>query len=371
MGISVMITGFASRVAVAGVLGLAAGCGMSPTGEPWSTKSESSVSNPDPLTVPTVRTSPRASSPQPQLRAASLGLLERAAESDNAQVRANALEAMQVVPDVVGTHAAAGLVDENRGVRFVAAMTIGDLELVHLAHLLEPLLRDESESVQAAAIFGLHRCGRSVDLTRLAGMILSDDPEVRGNAALVLGRLGNPTAVPVIHTAVGRGMALVSEARVKMVDLQMAEALVKLGEEQEIEVIRAALFAPPEQGELTALACMMCGRLRDQRAVANLVRLALQTGPSRQPAEVRMAATWALAHIDPAQAPMEVPLEYVADPLFQLRSQAALTLGEIGDPAALPQLATLLDDDSPLVQVAAAGGILRIETRSPTGRNRP
>jgi hypothetical protein len=156
-----MITGFASRVAVAGVLGLAAGCGMSPTGEPWSTKSESSVSNPDPLTVPTVRTSPRASSPQPQLRAASLGLLERAAESDNAQVRANALEAMQVDPVVVGTYAAGGLVDENRGVRFVAAMTIGDLELVHLAHLLEPLLRDESESVQAAAIFGLHRCGRT------------------------------------------------------------------------------------------------------------------------------------------------------------------------------------------------------------------
>ncbi|MHC4589981.1 MAG: HEAT repeat domain-containing protein [Planctomycetota bacterium] len=56
---------------------------------------------------------------------------------------------------------------------------------------------------------------------------------------------------------------------------------------------------------------------------------------------------------------------------MQLRAQAALTLGEIGDPAALPQLATLLDDASPLVQVAAAGGILQIESVSPTGRNRP
>ncbi|MHC5007304.1 MAG: HEAT repeat domain-containing protein [Planctomycetota bacterium] len=366
-----MIRAFASRVAVAGVLVQAAGCGFSPTGEPWSTKSESSVSNPDPLTVRTVHVSPQAPSHQSQLRASALELLERAAESDNAQMRANALEAMQVVPDHLGPHAARGLVDENRGVRFVAAMTIGDLKLDHLAHLLEPLLRDESESVQAAAIFGLHRCGRPVDLTPLAGMIVSDDPEVRGNAALVLGKLGNPTAVPVIHLAVGRGMALVSEPRVKMVDLQMAEALVKLGEEREIEVIRAALFAPPEQGELKALACLMVGRLRDHRTGPNLVRLALQEGPSRQPAEVRMAATWALAHIDPDQAPMEVPLEYVADPLFQLRAQAAHTLGEIGDPAALPRLATLLDDENPLVQVAAAGGILRIETRSPTGRNRP
>jgi HEAT repeat protein len=371
MGITVMSMRFASRVTVGGVLGLAAGCGMSPTGEPWSTKSQSSVSSPETLTVPAVRASTPVRAQGSQLRVASLDLLDRAAESSNALLRTNALEALQVVPDHLEPHARRGLVDENHAVRFVAAMTIGDLKMVHLAHLLEPLLRDESESVQAAAIYGLRRCELPVDLTPLASMIMSDDPEVRGNAAIVLGRLGNPTAVPVIRMAVGRGMALVAEARVKMVDLQLAEALVKLGEEQEIEVIRAALFAPPEQGELTALACMMCGRLRDQRAVPNLARLALEVGPTRQPAEVRMAATWALAHIEPTEAPMEVPLEYVADPLLQLRSQAALTLGEIGDPAALPHLATLLDDENPLVQVAAAGGILRIESRSPTGGNRP
>jgi HEAT repeat protein len=367
MGVTPMNMRFASRVAVAGVLALAAGCGMSPSGEPWSTKAASSTTNPDALAAPAVA----ASADGTRLRVASLELLDRAATSPNALLRANALEAMQPVPQYLEPHVRRGLVDENHGVRFIAAMLIGDLELTHLAHLLEPLLRDESESVRAAAIYGLRRCGRPTDLTPLAVLILSDDPEVRGNAAMVLGRLGNPTAAPVIRQAVGRGMALVSEARVKMVDLQLAEALVMLGEDREIEVIRAALFAPPEQGELTALACMMCGRLMDERAVPNLVRLARQTGPSRQPAEVRMAATWALAHIDPAQAPMGVPLEYVADPLAQLRAQAALTLGEIGDPAALPQLATLLDDASPLVQVAAAGGILRIETRSPTGRNRP
>jgi HEAT repeat protein len=340
---------------------------MSPTGEPWSTKSASSESNPGALVTPSVQVSTEGS----QLRAVSLDLLERAAEAPNAQLRANALEAMKPAPPHLEPHTRRGLVDENHGVRFVAAMVIGDLEMTHLGHLLEPLLRDESESVQAAAIYGLRRCDRTVDLTPLAGMVISDDPEVRGNAAMVLGRLGNPSAVPVIRQAVGRGMERVSEARVKMVDLQLAEALVLLGEDHEIEVIRAALFAPPEQGELTALACMMCGRLRDERAVPNLVRLARQTGPTRQPAEVRMTAIWALAHIDPAQAAMEVPLEYAADLKFQLRAQAALTLGEIGDPAALPHLARLLDDASPLVQVAAAGGILQIESRSPTGRNRP
>jgi HEAT repeat protein len=356
MGATVMIARLATRLAVPGVVALAAGCGVSPSGEPWSTKSTSSASNPDALAVPSVRAMPQG----PHLRQAALDLLDRAAEAPNAQLRANALEAMKPVAGRAEPHARRGLVDENRGVRFVAAMMIGELELTYLAHLLEPLLHDESESVQAAAIFALHRCGRPVDLTPLASMIVSDDPEVRGNAAMVLGRLGNPTAVPVIRRAVGRGMELVSAARVKMVDLQLAEALVLLGEHHEIEVVRAALFAPPEQGELTALACMICGRLRDQRAVPNLVRLARRTGPTRQPAEVRMTAVWALAHIDPTEAVMEVPLEYVADAKYQLRAQAALTLGEIGDPEALPHLAELLDDESPLVQVAAAGGILRI-----------
>jgi HEAT repeat protein len=166
-------------------------------------------------------------------------------------------------------------------------------------------------------------------------------------------------------------MELVAEPRVKMVDLQLAEALVMLGDADEIEGIRAALFAPPEQGELTALACMICGRLRDYRVVPNLVRLALQTGQERQPAEVRMTAVWALAQIDPAQAALDVPLEYVGDPQYQLRTQAALTLGEIGDPAALPHLAELLDDPSPLVQVAAAGAILQIEGGAAAERNRP
>jgi HEAT repeat protein len=356
---------------------LAAGCGFTPTGEQWSTKSQSSVSNLEPLPE-AAAPPPPAAAPDPAVAEApqplydrALSLIRRGAASPNALLRANSIQAMQYAPEHLEPVVAAALVDENYGVRYIAAMLIGDEELCGIAHLLEPLTRDGSASVQAAAIYGLRRCGQPVDLNPLADLILSDDPEVRGNTAMVLGRLGNRSAAPLIRQAVGQGMELVSEPRVKMVDLQMAEALVMLGDAGEIEAIRAALFAPPEQGELTALACMICGRLRDYRVVPNLVRLALQTGRERQPAEVRMTAVWALAHIDPAQAALEVPLEYVGDPQYQLRTQAALTLGEIGDEAALPYLIELLDDPSPLVQVAAAGGILQIKGGTGSERNRP
>ena len=210
----------------------------------------------------------------------------------------------------------------------------------------------------------MHRCGYEADLTPLAEMIQSDDPEVRGNAAMVLGELGDESATALLRQALRRGMNRVPIARAKLVNLQFAEALVKLGEEEEIVAIRAALFVPPEQGELAALACMLCGRLRDGRAIPDLSNLARSTEPVTRSAEIRMAATWALAQIASGLAPIEVPMEYAKSSQFQLRAQAASTLGELGDPMAFSILAELLQDANPLVQVAAAGAILRLDRPS-------
>jgi len=130
-------------------------------------------------------------------------------------------------------------------------------------------------------------------------------------------------------------------------------------------VVRASLFVPEEQGELTALACQMCGELGDRGALPNLIDLARRGGDRQQSPEVRMAATMAIAQLEPAQAPLAVPAEYVGSTRFELRAQAAHTIAEItagrGAPndATLPYLSRLLNDANPLVQVAAAGGVLR------------
>jgi len=339
---------------------LGAGCDvMVTTGEPWSTKDQT-VGPPLASASLHVPPMPQSQNPDAGLAGTALGILQEASIAPYPQLRANAIEGLQFAPEHLDPLVRRGLVDENRGVRFVAAMTIGRHRMEAIAHLLAPLLRDESESVQAAAIYGLKRCGKTVDLSPLATLILSDDPDVRANAALVLGDLGNASAVPVIQRAVGRGMSRVNAAKIKLVDLQLAEALVKLGEEQQIDGIRAALFAPAEEGELTAVACMMSGRLRDERTVPNLVRLARMTGEFQQPAEVRMAATWGLARIDPAMALVDVPMQYVTSDGYQLRLQAAMTLGEIGNPGSLATLSTLMGDQNPRVQVAAASAILQI-----------
>jgi HEAT repeat protein len=333
-------------------------------GESWSTRDEIKLSSSRKEPAGPPRGAPTQLSAHPsQLVDGAVDLLLTAAQADHPQLRHHALEALQPLPQTVAPLARQGLVDPNRAVRFAAVMTIGQLKLSEHAHLLEPLLQDESPSVQAAAIYALRRCGRKVNLNPLAAMIKSPDAEVRGNAAMVLGEIGDPSAAKLIQQAIGQRSARVPAARGKIVELQMAAALVKLGDDENLKVIRAALFAPEEQSEIAALACLLCGELGDASAIADLHNLTDPTeGFQRQP-EVRMAATQAMAMLDPRRAPLEVPSMYAVDEAPERRSQAATTLGVIGDPAALATLQAMMSDPDPLVQVAAAGAILKIAAK--------
>jgi len=297
----------------------------------------------------------------PSLYDYAVGVLEQAASSDHPQLRANAIEALEVRPDLLEPYARNGLVDENRAVRFVAAMTIGRAKLVQLAPLVEPLLHDESQSVQAAAIFALKRCGHRVDLNPLAGMLAGDDPEVRANAGMILGEIGEPSAAPLIESCLGRGMELAGPAKTRIVDIQLAEALVRLGRQEQIDSIRAALFLPVEQqGEITALACVILGRLQDGGAVGGLRALVDAGDDLRKPAEIRMAAATGLAMMG-QPVPAGIAAEYANEPQIELRYQAASALGYIGGADSVRLLQRMLQDGSPLVRVAAAAALLRIE----------
>lgn len=284
-------------------------------------------------------------------------ILRTAARDQWAALRAHAVEASIRNPKLLAELAPAALRDENRGVRFVACMAIAEAGLTGLVGELTPLLADPSLSVQAAAMLALHRAGQRINFTPLAAMIENNDPEVRANAYLVLGEIGNDSAIPLIRQSIGRGMKLVNPLRVRLVDLAAAEALVKLGDEFEAEPIRAALFAPPEQGELTVVACDSVRRLRDEVARPMLERIVSASGSSMRSPEIRLAACRALVRLGAGPAPLLIAREYAAHPDARVRAQAAALLGEIGTPEALQMLVGMLADASTSVQVAAAGGL--------------
>jgi HEAT repeat protein len=191
-------------------------------------------------------------------------------------------------------------------------------------------------------------------------MVRSDDPEIRSNAYLVLGELGNRSAIQMIRDSLGKGMRQVNPARVRIVELQAAEALVRLGEADGIEPIRAALYAPGEQSEFTALAAQQVGRLRDDGSRPILMRLIDGTGISARPTEVRICCAAALAQISPSDGPSVAKFArtLLQDREPSVRAQAAVALGAAGGPAVVPELEGLLLDRFPQVQLAAAKAIL-------------
>ncbi len=338
--------------------------------EQWSTKTQSVLAKDPAMSTLALPQMPGIETVA-DLRAASVELLLQAADSTNPLLRANAIEALQAEPGRLTPVVRLALADENRGVRFVAAMTVGEMRLNELAHLVEPLLDDGSESVQVAAIYALKRCSRPVDVNPLGRMVMSSDPEVKANSAVVLGKLGESSAIPMLREAVRMDMARWSIARIRIVDLQIAEAMVKLGADKQIEVIRAALYAPDEEGEIAVLACQLCGRLMDEAYVGSLRDMAMRMGRDQKPAEIRLAAAEAVARIRPDMAPVEVVLAYASSEMWELRVQTAMALGQFRDGAVLPTLSAMLNDPNPLVQVASAGALLLVtaESRSESDPN--
>jgi HEAT repeat protein len=284
-------------------------------------------------------------------------ILVQASSNAWAALRAHSLEASIGHPSLLADLAPKALVDENRGVRFVACMSIAEMRDARFNPLVAPLLSDPSASVRAAAMLALSRGGQRVNFTPLADMLADNDPEIRANAYLVLGELGNESAIPLIRESLGRGMKLVNPLRVRLVDLAAAEALVKLGDEKEVEPIRAALFAPPEQGELTIVACDSVRRLKDEVARPMLERIVSARGSVQRSAEIRLAACRALHALGSSGAPLAVAREYANHPDARIRAQSTVLLGEIGSPEARALLSGLLHDADPTVQVAAAGGL--------------
>ena len=353
----------ASVLAALAVAVMQAGCADSAASDqPWSSRSQSIEQTGQAKLSDSGRAvaSPLPVESSGSGRAASLALLRQACASQVPMYRANAAEALAASPDDLRAVVTPLLSDPNRGVRFVATMSVGRAGLVDLADRVQPLLLDESASVRAAAIATLAKLGRTVDPTPLAAMVRSDDPEVRSNAYLVLGEMGNRSAVPMIRDSLGKGMRQVNPARVRIVELQGAEALVRLGEQDGIEPIRAALFAPGEQAEFTALAAQQVARLRDDGSRAILMRLIDGTGISARPTEVRIGCAVALAQISPqdAQAVIKFARTLVKDREPVVRAQAALALALAGGAAVVPEIEPMMLDPDPTVQLAVAKGLL-------------
>ncbi|HMN39596.1 MAG TPA: HEAT repeat domain-containing protein [Phycisphaerales bacterium] len=312
------------------------------------------------------RIKPFSAAERASLRERAITLLSNTAQAGSPEERANALEGLVQVPTRLAGVAEIALKDPNPGVRAVAAMSIGKAKLTALAPRLRPLAQDENPFVRAGALFALKQCGAPVDITPLAGMLFDTSAGVRAHAAYILGELGEKSAIGPLREAHKVSSGRASQTAVRLSDLQLAEARVKLGDDSALADIRAALYpAKPEDLEAAALAVQIVGQIKDAVSINRLIELTAQADPGGQdmPGEIRMAAAASLARLGQPHG------SYIAREYFQggketLRAQAASLFGETKRPENLQLVSRLMDDPDGRVRVAAAAAVIKITDRA-------
>lgn len=302
------------------------------------------------------------------LRERALTLLEESARSEDPLLRSNAMEFANLAAGRMSAALAAGLADPSSAVRASALVTIGRSRLEELVDRVPPLVEDSSPFVRASAVFALARMGRAADrsMSRLADLLFTDpSPRVRAHVAVLLGELGDASAVPMLREAAAADLPRASAIEAQLLRLQIAEALVKLGQERELPTIRAALYAArPEDLEASALAVQIIGQVRDKGSIDYLVWLSSQRDEQGNllPAEVRLAIASTLAQLGLPRGDF-IADEFVRSEQAAIRAQAAEVYGRIGLGRNLAKLERMMEDPSPLVRLYAAAGVLRTVNR--------
>lgn len=278
--------------------------------------------------------------------------LAAAFESSNPIVKAQALEASVRTNDPeLLPRAAAALRDKNSFIRFAGAMAIGDAKIKSLYREVFALRNDNNMDVQVAVRYAMHRLGDKRYSDELAKLTTHPQKSVRANAAMVLGRIGEPTATRLLLPMLND-----SEASVF---LTAAESLWRLGNEQGLEMLVSGTVSKFPDDQIVCVIAL--AQPKDSRVKENLLgKLALdQDGGGYL--EVQLAAARALGYIG-SDAGFGVARSAAMRPDPRIKSMAAMALGDIGRPDCQATLGMLLSAPEEEVRVAAATGILKVGT---------
>jgi HEAT repeat protein len=282
---------------------------------------------------------------RPELQSRARAQLVAAAGSTDAVVRTNALAAMV---DSMGQEAApqflAALDDPDPVARFAATIAAGRLKLEAAHDKLLVLAVGGDPSVNVGAIFALHQLGDYRYSHELEKTAFSPLPTVKADTAVVLGLIGDPSALPYLAI-------LVSDPDVG-VQQQAAAALWRFHDQRGLDVLSAKLISKYPDDQIFALVAL--AEPGDPR-VRGQVRGQLSTWPP----EVQLTAARALGMLH-SDAGYSLGIKYATSADETERVFAAEALGAIGRSDAQSTLAKLLDDPSAQVKLAASAAIIQL-----------
>lgn len=296
-----------------------------------------------------------------ELKPRALEIIEQALSNAEPRIRANAIEVIaetrqiKLMPKVEKL-----LKDESMPVRFNAAMAIGDVQYKLAKKTVSQMLNDTDINLQIAANYAMIRLG-SKDKSyeqNIYKALTNVNQTIRANAAAILGKLGNQNDLTKLY------WVLKDPASEDMVRFQALESIAKLGDEKVVAKIWPNIIS--SYNDVRVLGIRALGELGSQNAKEIII-----TKLDDDVLEVRLAAATQLGRLNDKTGEEEVLKVFkenltsgLSKPdLERVNFFTTLAIGEIATESLTKYLPSFLENDSKLVQLAAAKAVLQCTTK--------
>lgn len=224
------------------------------------------------------------------------------------------------------------LKNRDSGLRQSSAWALGVLKLEAAIPNLITLLKDPEQDVRAAAASALGAFSPSVALPMLTPLLKDKDPKVREGTAWALGLLKSETSI--------RNLILLLKDKHPRVREAAATALKDLKAEDAIPHLALLLRDKDVDVRMSAEATLV--QFDSEAVVPQLIPLLAD-----KEAGVRQVAVMALGDLKATTATHNIkPL--LEDKDDKVRAAAVFALRQLQSKEAIPRLATMLNEDSPL-----------------------
>ncbi|HVQ31273.1 MAG TPA: HEAT repeat domain-containing protein [Vicinamibacteria bacterium] len=279
----------------------------------------------------------------------------------------------------VYTGLAAGLRDEDKGIREEAALSLGILDGRSALGDLQAALQDPEASVRGAAATAIGKIGTAEDGKALIPLLADANGEVRQRVLQAIGVLRVREAGPALRE-------MYEQNRKKDQGVRVLACLSRIGDPAQADLFRELVQDP--NLETRRLAIEGLGRVADTSTLP-----AFKKDYQRERSdELKLAYSFALTllgdHAFLDSIVLSLPsrtlgnrcrsyiLEmgrsisgelypYLNDPEANIRASLADLLAQIGDPAAIPHLQPLINDPSTQVADRANRAVERLKRAGP------
>jgi len=311
-----------------------------------------------------------------RLREQAVAIVRESLDDEDGLIRSNAIE-------VVAETGQRELMDKVKqllrddfvGIRFTAAVAVGDVKYASAKRSVQRLLRDKNENAKIAAAYALVRLGNAeyVRFIRRAikrKVVSKEDQTIRANAALLLGKLGDRDDLELLYETMH------DDYSSDKVRIQAVESIAMLGDEKIYRTkLWALLISKYADDKIMGIRAMAALGLTGTDIYYD-VKNAIATMLDDDVAEVRLVAAEQLGRLGERIGEREV-LEYFTEVSTRLDKDsidrgnvlAAMAIGRIGGDNLTRFLPELLKSPSKTVRLSAARAVLLL-ARQPNNQSK-